>query len=93
MSIFSEHKKALLWAVAVVVYLKYLLIPTGMLFYELHHATGIDSIYWGYSIFKGVGYYFGVWQYQSVVCVLVAALIFGVAVLRGRRSNKTETRL
>ena len=93
MNIFSEHKKALLWAIAVGIYLKYLLIPTGMLFYELHHATGIDSIYWGYSIFKGAGYYFGVWQYQTISCVLVALLIFGAAVLRGRRRSKTESKL
>jgi len=88
MNIFTEHKKALFWAVATGVYLKFLLIPTGVLFYELHHATGIDAIYWGYSIFKGVGYYFGVWQYQTLTCVLVALLIFGVAVLLGGRSNK-----
>jgi len=67
-----------------------MLIPTGWLFYELHHATGIDAVYWGYSIFKGAGYYFGVWQYQSLACVLVALTILGIAVLRGARRTQKE---
>ena len=86
MSIFTNHRKALVWAIAVAIYLKFLLIPTGVLFYELHHATGIDFIYWGYSVFKGAGYYFGVWEYQTITCVMVAGAIFGIAVWRGHRT-------
>ncbi len=90
MSIFTTHRKALVWAIAVAIYLKFLLIPTGVMFYELHHATGIDFIYWGYSVFKGVGYYFGVWEYQTLTCVLVAVAIFGIAVLRGSRTTDAK---
>ena len=90
MNVFVRHKTALIVAVAIGLYLKFLLIPTGMLFYELHHATGVDFIYWGYSAFKAAGYYFGVWEYQTVTCVAVAVLLFGVAVLRGGNGRKSN---
>ena len=92
MNLFVRHRTALLVAVVVGVYLKYLLTPTGVLFYELHHATGIDFVYWGYSIFKFAGYYFGVWPYQTVTCAAVALAIFGFAVLRDLWSGKREER-
>lgn len=62
-------------ALLVAVYLKFLLVPTAVVFYELHHLTGLDAIYWGYSIFKVMGYYFGNWGFQTVACVGVAILI------------------
>ena len=93
MSIFANHRKALVWAIAVAIYLKFLLIPTGVLFYELHHATGIGFVYWGYSIFKGAGYYFSVWEYQTISCVLVGVAIFGIAVLRGNRTAEVKEAL
>ena len=90
MRFLARYKRALLISIAVGLYLKFLLIPTGVLFYELHHATGIDFIYWGYSIFKGAGYYFGVWEYQTLTCVLVSVSLFAIAVLRGSRVENTE---
>ena len=90
MRFLARYKRALLISISVGLYLKFLLIPTGVLFYELHHATGIDFIYWGYSIFKGVGYYFGVWEYQTLTCVLVSVSLFAIAVLRGSRVENTE---
>jgi hypothetical protein len=90
MNILIKHKKALVVSVAVGLYLKYLLIPTGVLFYELYHATGVGFIYWGYSIFKAAGYFFGVWQYQTLACVLVTLSLFAIAVLRGARTHNTE---
>ncbi len=90
MRLLTEHKRGLLISITVGIYLKFLLIPTGVMFYELHHATGIDFIYWGYSIFKAAGYYFGVWEYQTLTCVLVAVSLFALAVLRGSRVKNTE---
>ena len=90
MNIFIRHKTALFVAIVVGLYLKYLLIPTGVLFYELHHATGVDFIYWGYSGFKAAGYYFGAWAYQTVTCVAVAVIVFGFAVLRDGGADKRE---
>lgn len=74
-SYFREHWRRLLIAIGVALYLKFLLLPTAVAFYELHHLTGVDGIYWGYSLFKAAGYYFGVWPYQTAVCIAVAVLI------------------
>ena len=90
MKLFQKHKFALLISIFVGLYLKYLLIPTGVLFYELHHATGIDFVYWGYSVFKAAGYYFGAWQYQTLTCALLSLSLFALAVLRGSRTGNTE---
>jgi hypothetical protein len=74
--------KAWCWAIGLGLYLKFLLEPTGWLFYELHHLTGIDAIYWGYTIFRGGGYFFNNWDYQSLACVTVSLVILLVAWLR-----------
>jgi hypothetical protein len=73
----ASNKFSRLWAfaIAIALYLYFLLPATAVLFYELHHLTGIDSIYWGYSIFKAAGYYFGVWPYQLLACIGVALAI------------------
>jgi hypothetical protein len=75
MDYIKQHKLRIIIALIVMLWLKFLLIPTAMAFYELHHATGIDGIYWGYSVFKAAGYYFGVWEYQTLVCVVTGLLI------------------
>ena len=78
-----------LWviAVAVALYLYFLLPATAVFFYELYHMTGIEPVYWGYGAFKAAGYYFGIWPYQGLACVAVAALIVfvptGILKLRG----------
>jgi len=72
----NRYKNGLIVALSLSVFFKYLLTPTATLFYELHHATGIDTIYWGYSLFKAAGYYFGIWSYQSVACVAVGLATF-----------------
>ncbi len=78
-------------ATSVVLYLYFLLPATAVLFYELHHLTGIDAVYWGYSIFKIAGYYFGIWEYQLLSCLLIVAVIIFLPLLvqqlrRPRRS-------
>lgn len=70
-----KYRKRWIVAIAVALYLYFLLPATGVMFYELHHLTGIDAIYWGYSAFKAAGYYFGIWEYQLLACVLVALFI------------------
>lgn len=62
-------------AIALALYLYFLLPATAVLFYELYHLTHIGPVYWGYSIFKAAGYYFGAWHYQWLACLLVAAAI------------------
>ncbi len=65
------------WLIAglAALYLYFLLPATAEMFYELHHATGIDAIYWGYSGFKAAGYYLGVYEHRLLVCLGVAAVI------------------
>lgn len=74
------------WIIGAVVglYLYFLLPATAVFFYELYHLTDIGPVYWGYSIFKAAGYYFGIWEYQLLSCFLVAALIIGVPTVLDR---------
>lgn len=69
--------------VMVGLYLYFLLPATATLFYELYHLTGVGPIYWGYSVFKAAGYYFGTWAYQLPVCLFVAAAIIFLPGLLG----------
>ena len=63
--------RGIIIAVAVALYLYFLLPATAVLFYELYHLTHIGAVYWGYSGFKAAGYYLGVYEYRLLVCVLV----------------------
>jgi glycerol-3-phosphate acyltransferase PlsY len=62
-------------ALAIALYLYFLLPATADMFFELYHMTHIDPIYWGYAGFKAAGYYLGVYEHRLLVCVLVAAAI------------------
>ncbi|MFT5605563.1 MAG: hypothetical protein ACI9G5_002534 [Paracoccaceae bacterium] len=59
---------------ALAVYLYSLLEPTAWLFYELYHLSGVGFIYYFYSGFKAVAYYFGVWDYQWLACLMAGVL-------------------
>ena len=67
--------KAIIWGLLVGLYLRFGLEPTGWLFYEASHGLGVDALYWGYSIFRGGGYAFGLWPYQSVACLAAGAVL------------------
>ncbi len=81
----KTYLKPLFVGLAAALYLRFLLIPTAVFFYELHHLTGIDFIYWGYSGFKFAGYYFGVWEHQNLACVATGLVLFFVMLWRGGR--------
>lgn len=68
-------KRTLIIALVVAIYLYFLLPATAVMFYELYHLTEIGPVYWGYSIFKAAGYYFGVWEYKLIACIAVGAAI------------------
>jgi len=91
MRLLQHHKKALLWALLIALYLRFGLTLTAVGFYELYHLTQFDPLYWGYGIFKASGYYFSVWPYQGLSCLAVAVLIIGIACLRGRKRRIPET--
>lgn len=71
----KQTLQALCWGLAVTLYLRFGLEPTGWLFYEASHALGVDWLYWGYSVFRAGGYAFGLWSYQTLVCVLLGILV------------------
>ena len=66
-----------LWIIAIsaALYLYFLLPVTADMFYELYHLTYIGPIYWGYSGFKAAGYYFGIYEYRLLACLLMAVAI------------------
>jgi hypothetical protein len=73
-----ENKRRWLIAIALGFYLYFLLPATAKMFYELYHLTHFEPVYWGYSVFKAAGYFFGVWEYQLLSCVLIAALFVAI---------------
>ena len=68
-------------ALAIALWLYFLLPATAQMFYELYHLTHINPIYWGYSGFKIAGYFLGIYEHRSLVCVLVAAAIIFIPAL------------
>ena len=68
-------KRRWIIAISVALYLYFLLPATATMFYELYHLTHIGPLYWGYSGFKAAGYYFGIYEYQLLACLVVAVSI------------------
>ena len=79
--------KAILWGLGIALYLRFGLEATGWMFYEASHALGADWLYWGYTIFRGAGYVFGMWGLQTLACVIVGVLI-GLNVMRRNRDGE-----
>ena len=67
---------------------RFLLEPTGWFFYELHHATGVDAVYWGYTAFRGAGYLLGTSSLYTPGCLLLSGALF--ALLAWRRTRKLK---
>lgn len=80
--------KAALWGLAVALYLRFGLETTGWLFYEASFGLGVDWLYWGYSAFRGGGYLFGMWPYQSAACIGAGLLVALLVGYRARRKEK-----
>ena len=78
------------WGLLLALFLRYGLEPTGWLFYELSHATGIDWLYWGYTAFRGGGYAFSLWPYQTFVCVGVGVLLSFLVMHRKRKAGENK---
>lgn len=74
-------RRSVIWGAVIALWLYFLLPATAVLFYELYHLTGIEFVYWGYSAFKAGGYYFGIWPYKLLVCLLVGMAVPGIPYL------------
>ena len=84
---FTSRKRWLV-GVSLALYLYFCLPATATLFYELYHLTGIGPVYWGYTVFKGGSYYFGVWDYRLPACVALALAVVVVPPLWSRLRRK-----
>jgi hypothetical protein len=72
-------------AIAAALYLYFLLPATADMFFALYHMTQIGPLYWGYSGFKAAGYYFGIYEYRLLACLLLAATIIIIPSLFKKR--------
>jgi hypothetical protein len=79
--------KASAWGLVVALFLRFGLEPVGWFFYELCHATGIGALYWGYTVFRGAGYAFGLWPYQPLAC-LAAGLLVSFFIMHRQRAQE-----
>lgn len=77
----TMSKRRWIIAIAAALYLYFLLPATASIFYELYHLTHIEPLYWGYSGFKAAAYYFGIYEYRLLVCLLLAAAIIAIPFL------------
>jgi hypothetical protein len=83
-------KRRWIIAIATALYLYFLLPATAELFYELYHLTHIGPVYWGYSGFKVAGYYFGIYEYRWLACLLLAVAIIVIPSLFKKGAAKPE---
>jgi len=79
--------KAIIWGALVIVFLQFGLEPLGWLFYELSHATGIDALYHGYSLFRGGSYLYQLWPWHLFTSVAAGVLVALVVASRSRRGE------
>lgn len=83
------QRRALVWGIAIALYLRFGLEPTGWLFYEMSHALSVDWLYWGYSAFRGGAYALSLWDYQLLACIAAGLLVAAIILWRGRGKEQT----
>lgn len=79
--------KPIITGLLTALYLRFGLEPTGWLFYEASHFLGVDALYWGYTVFRSGGYFFSLYAYQTLACLLIGALVAALIVWRQSRQN------
>lgn len=80
-NLMHTSKRHWIIAIALALYLYFLLPATADMFFALYHLTHIGPLYWGYSGFKAAGYYFGIYEYRLLACLLLAAAIIVIPAL------------
>lgn len=78
--------KAFLSGALLSIYFRFGLEPTGWLFYEASFFLGVDSLYWGYSIFRGGAHALSLWSFQNIFCIGLG-LLLAIWKLRKAASN------
>lgn len=85
----SIAARAALCGILLAGWLRFGLEPTGWLFYEASHALHADWLYWGYTVFRGGGYAFGLWPHRTLACLVAGLALASVVFLCGRRRGPT----
>jgi hypothetical protein len=80
--------KPLLWGLALALYLRFGLTPTGWLFYEASFALHIDALYWGYTLFRGGDHLFGLWPLRTAACIGAGLLLCLLLAWRAQRKER-----
>jgi hypothetical protein len=83
----DRFSAAAAWGMAVALYFRFGLEPTGWFFYEATHWTGIDWLYWGYAGFRTAGFAFGRWDGQTWVCLAAGVLVSAICFARAKVSE------
>jgi len=77
----KTHRKGLLLALGLALYIKFFLLPTATLFYEAYHLLKIELLYVGYQVFKVAAYTMSVWQYRHIALLAITIFVFLVYLL------------
>ena len=80
--------RALASGTAVALYLRFGLEPTGWAFYWLSQTLDLAWLHWGYSAFRGAGYFFGLWALQLWACIGIGLAVAALAGWRGARNRR-----
>lgn len=75
----------------IVLYLKFLLLATAGLFYELYHLLNIDVLYWIYSALKVVAVLFDQWPGQNLALFLLWLLLSLFSYWKHRRHMAVDS--
>ncbi len=74
-------------AVAVVVFLYFLLPATSQFFYESYHFTHFEFLYWLYSGFKVAAVFFPRWEFFELSVITAGLATFGLSLILQRRRH------
>lgn len=78
----------MLWGLAVALYLRFGLEPTGWLFYEASFALNIDALYLGYQGFRGANYLLAQGAMLTPICIVAGLLV--ALLVQWRQSRNTR---
>ena len=80
--------KAVLWGLAVALFLRFGLAPTGWLFYEASFGLNIDALYLGYQGFRGIHYLLAQGAMLTPVAIVAGVLVTLLVQWRHSRKEK-----
>ena len=67
--------RAIFWGFFATLFFWQGLEVVGWGFYELSHTTGIEGLYFGYSVFRGLDHIFSLWPYHNFLCLALGIFV------------------